>query len=461
MNVFRLSGIAVSCAVFSAVLCVLVSARSSAAESALELLSGFDVTRLDAVFPINDEETAGEMAKALYRLRRADAGKMAAKAEATVAAAGAVQIGDAVRVDGTITAMRRFKVPEKLVEFLEFESYLELQLQLSENPAVPGESILVYAPEARTVMSVGDRVAANGVVVDITLSAASALAAGTVQWYPSTPASPGWQLLADEGVDISAIAAVSARNRQPLTAEDKQPFYEVLSAAQAIGLRDDLIAPTAIDPVQLLRDPEKHVGDWVRIKLNTVRITRVSVSNAEQRTQLGQDHYYQVDASGSLGDVIVRMNRPDDPDGPPIELDNSYPVSLVTTQLPEFLLTAVQSSDGAGGAPVDALVTMINHPVSVDAFFFRLWSYDSEFMTKRGGGKQVGPLLMVARWRSTAPSARSGGGIDVIGYSLLTLLVVTVLGTFLWNRLNAKEDRLVRERQQERESSELRLPGEG
>ncbi len=87
---------------------------------------------------------------------------------------------------------------------------------------------------------------------------------------------------------------------------------------------------------------------------------------------------------------------------------------------------------------------MTSMPVSIDGFFYRLWSYKNEFMTREGGGKQVGPLIVVSRWKSLSIPADDSGGVELIGYGLALGILVTIAGTVVWSRRNARDDAAVR-----------------
>ena len=101
------------------ILLLLAAAPIAAADSALDLLSGFDTARIEACYPASDERASGELAKLLYRLRKADEGALNEKAAASDAAA----VGDAVVVEGRVQTIRQLVVPASLVEFLELRSF--------------------------------------------------------------------------------------------------------------------------------------------------------------------------------------------------------------------------------------------------------------------------------------------------------------------------------------------------
>ena len=85
-----------------------------------------------------------------------------------------------------------------------------------------------------------------------------------------------------------------------------------------------------------------------------------------------------------------------------------------------------------GAGRVD--VGMVTEPVTVDAFFYRLWSYESEFATSRGG-RQVAPLLIATTIESrSAGLAASAGQVQSLGWILAFVVIGSILLTsvVLW-----------------------------
>ncbi len=188
----------------------------------------------------------------------------------------------------------------------------------------------------------------------------------------------------------SALADVSTRNREPLMPEDADAFYPMLAAARPLASRKPTNQSTPNHSI-CCENRTKFGGDWLTMRVNTVSVTRVSVTEPFRQQQLGSDHYFQIDAMGDLGDVVMQIERKPGEAGEPIRFENTYPVSLVSLTLPEFLTHQIRQQEGG-----DAAVSMIAVPIRVNGFFFRLWSYESDFMDRLGGGDQFGPLLVVA-----------------------------------------------------------------
>jgi hypothetical protein len=266
---------------------------------------------------------------------------------------------------------------------------------------------------------------------------------------PTAAPSVGWQLLADAGVDVGLLADVMALNRKRLTAADGDAFYAMLSATSGIAAQNDLPPPPTFGPVKLLTDARAQVGQWMRLNVETVQITRIAITEPTRRVQLGQDHYFQIDAFADLGDVVIRVETDEKTDGEQAVFENRYPVSIVTLRMPEFL--AAESSP-------NVVVAEISRQVAVDGFFYRLWSYKTEYMKQFGGAEQFGPLIMAARITNTTPDSRDPIGVSVIGWIAAVAILVGLFATILWHRITTRGDRAIRKKQNRSESESVQLP---
>jgi hypothetical protein len=189
------------------------------------------------------------------------------------------------------------------------------------------------------------------------------------------------------------------------------------------------------------------------MNLETVLITRISVTEPRRQAELGSDHYYQIDAVGDLGNVVVQIERPAGDTGPPASFNNRYPVSVVTRSLPVFLEKQIQQQEG-GDAVISELKTMIQ----MDGFFFRLWSYETDFMAQHGGGNQFGPLVIAAEIRNKQPATTDTTGVNLIGSAAACAVILGIFGIWAWQRRTDSRDRAVRDRKKEKEAESLRIP---
>ncbi len=447
--------IALNACVGAFALAVCLIAIRGFADSALPLLGGFDGDRIDSVYPPTDEPSVGELSKLIFRLRSIDPKSLEAKVP-TDAESAPHRLGDAVNVEGRITQIAALKVPQRLVEFLEISRLQVIDIATGEfNTRV----ITTALPPAAKP---GDRISGIGVVIELAGeslerdSLTSAVATARVRWFPKSPVNVGWKMLSQQGVDVSLLADVAARNRLPLMADDGDAFYSLLAAADQIGRRPGTTSPPKdVEPVSLLREPDEYVGEWMRMSLDTVQVTRVAVTESDRQKQLGSDHYFQIDAVGDLGNVVVQIARPEGEQGPPARFENRYPVSLVVRELPDFLRQRIRAQEGG-----EAMVSEISEPIVVDAFFFRLWSYATDYMKLYGGGDQFGPLLIAARIRSGDQDRGDPAGVGIIGWIAAGAILSAMLGIWLWNRAVSKRDERIKERRKQSESEQIEIPDE-
>jgi len=421
--------------------------RQTLAESALSLLSGFDTQRIESVYPPVDNDSTGELAKLIYRLRNVDSQSLESRIEVGLQ----LELGDAVRTAGIVESIRTMDVPANLIPVLDMSKLVILTITDGATKLdVVVESV---DPKVRN----GDRVDGIGVAIELNGEhgkSPASIAVSKLRWFPQQVPNAGWQLLRDAGVDLSLVSGLSSRDRRPLVAADGDAFYSMLAAADSIGSSDDLPVPTSIEPLQMLRQPNELSGQWIQVELETVQITRVFVTELDRKAQLGRDHYFQIDAVGDLGNVVVKIESTSD-DGPPALFEGRYPISVVTPELPEFLQKQMVATSGN-----DFVVTGLRTKISVDAFFFRLWSYQSDFMNQHGGGNQFGPLLVAARIANREPEGTAVDGLGLIGAIAATTVIAGIVITFLWHRKTTASDRAIRKRQQAKESERLDFPSD-
>ncbi|MAI72599.1 MAG: hypothetical protein CMM01_17065 [Rhodopirellula sp.] len=427
-------------------------------ESVIPLLSGFDQERVAATYPPTDGNTLGELAKLLYRLRSVDPTKlqsMATQHEREPGASQAMSVGDAGSLTGTIKSMQLVPIPKKLIEFLEFQQLHVLTVQITDEQAI--KVITFPLPEGAQV---GDQLEGAGVVLQVKPSSenasplTSAILCKRLRWLPKSAPITGWKLLRDQGVDISLLADLGTRNRQKLLAEDGDAFYSMMAAAADLEQsKKEVPAPSEMAPVTLLQGSSKLTGQWIQMNLETVLITRISVMEAQRQAELGSDHYYQIDAVGDLGNVVVQIERPAGNSGPPATFNNRYPVSVVTRSLPVFLERQIQQQEGG-----DAVISELKTKIQMDGFFFRLWSYETDFMAQHGGGDQFGPLMIAAAIRNKQPDSTNHTGVNWIGSASACAVIFGIFGIWAWQRRNGSRDRDVRNRKKEKEAESLRIP---
>jgi hypothetical protein len=346
-----------------------------------------------------------------------------------------------VRDQGRVTRLDAVTVPPDLADVIETDLVYRLDLQTNEG------MIRVLASDAPVAwgnqkQQLNEPIEVTGLRVG--REGDQVIFARTLRWTPGLrpegdgeSAWPlGWRLLGDRGFNCALLSGLARRSRGPLVADDRDTFYGMLDAADQVAVRADVPAADRIQVADLLRNSRDLIGRWIRIDLETARLNRVIVSDAETRQILGADFYWQIDAFANLDRVRVQLQAVD-PGGEDLVFENRFPVSVAMVRLPDWLREKTESQRGARQR-VDSM--MVSDAVTVDAFFYRLWSYESEFATSRGG-RQVAPLLLAARVIDRQPGiVAASREIQYLGWIMAAAVIGSILLTTgaLW-RVSRKD----------------------
>jgi hypothetical protein len=131
----------------------------------------------------------------------------------------------------------------------------------------------------------------------------------------------------------------------------------------------------------------------------------------EIRQRYGLDHYYQLDVFLPLGSKVIRVADKDKKEEEQATIHGQYPVVCYAVHLPSELLPP------EGGVSDEGT----SRPVRISGTFYRLWSYQSEFMTSLADDQwQVAPLVMISNVEVTGKTNPYLGLVG--GLSFLVLL---------------------------------------
>jgi len=427
--------------------------------SVIDRISGFDAARIAAVADWlgqpADQAKLGEAAKLLFQVNRLSRTALATpNAVPTETLPADHKTGDAVSVGGRAISLAVAKLPVDLADVLDFDRVYRVEVELTIDGRPSSRKCFVLSTTVPTAwLSLWSRtrmldqpMAAAGLVIAAGDDARPlVIASPGLAWFPVAEsggdASDDWAVLARHGFNVSLIDPIKSQNRKPLMPSDHDAFYAMLVAAgRSSG--ETLSPPSEVDAADLLRRPGDWVGRRLRLRCQTVRITRVMVTNPAVRESIASDHYWQIDALGELGNVVIRI-EPEDGVSEPATFENRFPVSIVTLNLPEFIRKAI---DPSGEAFARNDVLMLSRQLIVDGFFYRLWSYESDLMRRHGGGDQFGPLVMASRMVDNEPPRGDVIGVGIIGQSaaVATLLMMAAAG--LWIYWTGRQDARVRAR---------------
>lgn len=283
--------------------------------------------------------------------------------------------GELFRVTGRAVAADRVEILPEVARRLGFEYYWRVRIELagSRQAIVCARSI---PARWRSAPAIDERCATYGLFLKTgakgDAEAPYYLAADRIEWLPDRPDSdrgitPAHVLLAELGFDFSRLADLDGRDARPLGAADQECFYQMLRAAgRATPAQLQAAAPFEIAP--FLVKPAEHHGDLYRLQARVKRITPVAIDDPELEERFGFDRYYQLDMVIGLGNQEVRLAKgPDDKEAPVVK--NAFPLVCCVKELPKSLLAVVERRE-------------INEDVEFEAFYFRLWSFQSAMLNR-------------------------------------------------------------------------------
>ena len=277
--------------------------------------------------------------------------------------------------------------------------------------------------------------------------------------------SEGWSALLRSHWDLAFCDAIELLQGQSLTSKDTRPFYTLLAAsnepqsqetqARAYSVMEWIRRTESMKSNKsLVREQQRSVGERIDARVQIRRIQRVDVRNAQSQAWLGSNHYYQLDGLADIGPSRIEVKYGKDYE--PIAYEREFPITLVATKLPAWLLsdptTLISSSDlsqetiDLDSASSIAWTTKIR--VDVSGYAYRIWRFRTPQVSAvtQDTGYQQAPMLVVDRWnlpegplvsdslesdRASVPS-----NMWSIGSILTTLLGLLAIAWFAY-RMNA------------------------
>lgn len=368
-------------------------------------LAGWDAKRFSSI----QGEPREALAELLWRLNTFDGPQLAAWARAATPQEHA---GELVALAGRVTKAERHALPADLATRLEMPAYFECEMMLDGR----GMATIVTGriPNAWLKMSsLDERSVAAGVFVTRLPAAAGdddgmpngLFVSRDIAWHPDRPHEPfvslGKSVLGGLGVDVGLLDSV--RQRRPISAAEREAFYQLLDGVGRIGANQltrfaeqglatvqkrwaaDEQRPQLAQEVQaraaegrysvapLFNDAKNQVGELVTLDGTARRVTRIDVgkspagATSDVARRFGIDHYYEIDlfTDDSQNNPIVFCVR---------ELPPGMPLG-----------------DG------------LHEPVRIAGIFFKNWSFQSRRATlpaapdgapTAAGLRQIAPLVI-------------------------------------------------------------------
>ena len=183
--------------------------------------------------------------------------------------------------------------------------------------------------------------------------------------------------LGDLGMDVGLWDDV--RDRRPLGSDDREGFYQLLSAVGRSKQEHVRQRSTwRWDFADVLRHPDDFHGRLLSLEGSARRCTKIVVNDPDIRARLGIEHYYEIYVLVSLEKKIVYR---DDETGKTVEFQ-TFPVVVCAKELPPGM---PQGDD-------------IYEAVAISGVFFKLWAYQSGKMTAFDPSqRQLCPMIVALR----------------------------------------------------------------
>jgi hypothetical protein len=244
---------------------------------------------------------------------------------------------------------------------------------------------------------------------------------------PLSPSLPfSWSWLLEKNIDLMLVNQLRRAGHSALSAGEADAFYSLLHLTNTAG--DELVEVDPRDVVSLsdiLAAPDRHVLKRTRFTLRSLRSREVPITDPWLQTQLGGDRYFEIQGLADLGDLRVEYQPPDG--ATPIAFDGRFPVTIVSRQLPSWMLDRRASAaelSNAGFGPQD---------LEVSGIFYRLWSYrraaEADSRGDAGTIVQISPLVVATELRPPRAGWQDSPTTEQrLQWIPLSLLIVVAIG---------------------------------
>ncbi|MBW3596448.1 MAG: hypothetical protein KY475_04135 [Planctomycetes bacterium] len=325
-----------------------------------------------------------------------------------------------IRLAGRVTRIEKEEVIPEAAELLQYEHFYRVWLEPDEAP-YPALVLARWLPRAwEEGENLDYRGGAEGLFLKLgeteegrprIVMACERMFWRPVRVQPELGVTEDRVLLASRGVDIGQFDLV--RDRRSITGLERDAFYQVLHAAKHIELSTlRQRAASDADLAPLLQSPREMRGEVVALTGEARRVQEIRVEAKDIQERFGIDHYYEIDIFLPLEQHTIKMGESE---SSPV-FTNYFPVIFCVAELPE------------GMSPDD----IVDRQVRIPAFYFKLWSYETEFMKRYGDRQtQLSPML-IGRAPLVLPEAARPLGIFGIIAAALFVAVLAFAWLWLW-----------------------------
>jgi hypothetical protein len=319
------------------------------------------------------------------------------------------------RLMGRVKGVVRVDLIPEVAARLDFDHYFRVAFELDDAP----NPILICSrkvPQAwLAIQPRNERASVHGLFIKVGDAGGPhpqlVFAAQRVAWQPDQIApelgtTADHVMLGNLGFDIGLLDDVTQTNFREITSQDRECFYQMLSAvgrAEPAELQANATGEFSL--TALLSDPRPHHGRFATVRGVARRVTKIRVDDADIRERFHLDHYYQIDLFLQLGDQIIRVDSPKSKHDGPV-YHGTFPVTVCALRLPPDLPESLNP----------------RREVRVPAFFFKVWSYKSEFVTGVEKGQLQRSPMFIALEPIVLPQKQIS---NPAGYVAVIALVVT------------------------------------
>lgn len=326
-------------------------------------------------------------------------------------------------LDGRVTYIEQIAVPASLADPLEFDRYYRVQFT-QHGSSYPCSIYAREVPAAWKPGAIDEPARAWGLLLKAGPKEKHpelVFAARRVHWFPvqarsETGVEPDQVLLAKLGMDIGLWDQIRRSSGLKISATDREGLNQLLAACSRADRESLSRQARPFSLTGLLSDPRTWQGRLLNVQANARQITKVQITEAAVRERFGIDHYYQIDGFLPVGRHPITIQG-----GPTYA--NSFPVTFCVLRLPPEL----QAAEGRL-ITGDAKAEVLNEPILVSGFFYRMWSYRSTFTAEFNDKlPQFAPMFVAVEpemARREDPQPRLvpgliGGGLMVVALGLL------------------------------------------
>jgi hypothetical protein len=228
--------------------------------------------------------------------------------------------------------------------------------------------------------------------------------------------------LSQSGFDLSFVDVVRRNSQRPLQPDETKPLMSLLRIIGQPSFSIDQLRADSWEPLKAMGAAKQAFAQPVDWNVRLVSGSVVPVDDAVAQRILGGQRYFQFDGFVDIGDRRIRYQV----DGKELSFEREFPVTILSRELTPFV-PREELKDGE-------LSWEIGKFARVRGCFYRLWSYDSEYLQQQAtGGRQAAPLILAAEMRLGRPqiSASETSEIGWFGYALCAA-TLGILAIILW-----------------------------